>query len=160
MSTGDKATAKRLVFIQIAAALWMVAIGAKLVWLQVKQHESLVSRATRQQQAEINLSPMRGVILDRNGNELARSVSVKSLYASPGDIADASSMADTLADVLDIDRNELYRRLTSGRATVAVKRKLDDKEVDRIEKLGLSGLRFVDEMKRFYVSGANASHVL
>src|SRR5262249_45978349 len=61
---------------------------------------------------------------------------------------------------LDIDRNELYRRLTSGRATVAVKRKLDDKEVDRIEKLGLSGLRFVDEMKRFYVSGANASHVL
>jgi cell division protein FtsI (penicillin-binding protein 3) len=160
MSTGDKASAKRLIFIQIATVLWMTAIGAKLVWLQVRQHDLLVSRATRQQQAEINLSPMRGVILDRNGNELARSVAVKSLYASPGDIANADTMADTLSDVLEIDRDDLYRRLTSGRAAVAVKRKLNDKEVENIRKLELPGLRFVDEMKRFYVSGANASHVL
>src|SRR5215471_2848492 len=160
MSTGDKASAKRLIFIQIVTVLWMTAIGAKLVWLQIKEHDSLVSRATRQQQAEINLSPMRGVILDRNGNELARSVAVKSLYASPGDIADAASMADALAELLDIDRDDLYKRLTSGRAAVAVKRKLDDKEVANVEKLGLSGLRFVDEQKRFYVSGANACHVL
>ena len=160
MSTGDKASAKRLIFIQIVTVLWMTAIGAKLVWLQIKEHDSLVSRATRQQQAEINLSPMRGVILDRNGNELARSVAVKSLYASPGDIANADSMADTLSEALDIDRDDLYKRLTSGRAAVAVKRKLSDKEVESIRKLDLSGLRFVDEMKRFYVSGANASHVL
>jgi cell division protein FtsI/penicillin-binding protein 2 len=160
MATAEKASAKRLTVIQVAIVFWMAAIGVKLVWLQVKEHDTLVSRATRQQQAEINLSPMRGVILDRNGNELARSVAVKSLYASPGDIANAGSMADALSGVLDIDRDELYKRLTSGRAAVAVKRKLDDKEVASIEKLGLSGLRFVDEMKRFYVSGANACHVL
>ena len=140
--------------------MWMAAIGAKLVWLQVKQHDSLVARATRQQQAAINLSPMRGVIYDRNGNELARSVAVKSLYASPGDITDPAGMADKLSDLLDIDRDDLYKRLVSGRAAVAVKRKLDDKEVAGIEKLALPGLRFIDEMKRFYVSGANASHIL
>ena len=138
----------------------MMAIGAKLVWLQVRQHDWLLGRATSQQQAAISLSPLRGVIFDRNGNELARSVEVKSLYASPGDITDAGGMADTLSDVLDIDRDDLYKRLTSGRAAVAVKRKLDDKEVARIEKLGLPGLRFVPEMKRFYVSGASAAHVL
>jgi len=54
----------------------------------------------------------------------------------------------------------LYKRLTSRRAAVAVKRKLDDKEVAKIDKLGLPGLRYVDEMKRFYVSGASAAHVL
>jgi cell division protein FtsI/penicillin-binding protein 2 len=160
MSTINKASEGRITVIQVVIILWMMAIGAKLVWLQVKQHDWLVARAVHQQQAEINLSPMRGVIYDRNGNELARSVAVKSLYASPGDITDAGGMADTLSDLLDIDRDDLYKRLTSRHAAVAVKRKLDDKEVAKVERLGLQGLRFVDEMKRFYVSGASASHLL
>jgi cell division protein FtsI (penicillin-binding protein 3) len=160
MSTITKASDKRLSVIQIVIIVWMVAIGAKLVWLQVKQHAWLVARATRQQQAAITLSPMRGVIYDRNGDELARSVAVKSLYASPAYITDPGGMADTLSDLLEVDRDDLYKRLTSGRAAVAVKRKLDDKEVAKVEKLGLPGLRFIDEMKRFYVSGASAAHVL
>jgi len=160
MSTSDKASDKRLSVIQVVIIVWMMAIGAKLVWLQVKQHDWLVARATRQQQAAINLSPTRGVIYDRNGDELARSVAVKSLYASPADITDAGGVADTLSDLLEIDRDDLYKRLTSGRAAVAVKRKLDDKEVAKVEKLGLPGLRFIDEMKRFYVSGASAAHLL
>lgn len=160
MSTSDKTSDKRLSVIQVVIIVWMMAIGAKLVWLQVRQHDWLVARATRQQQAAINLSPMRGVIYDRNGDELARSVAVKSLYASPADITDAGGMADTLSDLLGIDRDDLYKRLTSSRAAVAVKRKLDDKEVAKVEKLGLPGLRFIDEMKRFYVSGASAAHLL
>ncbi len=161
MSNSDKASDKRLSVIQVVIIVWMMAIGAKLVWLQVKQHDWLVARATRQQQAAINLSPMRGVIYDRNGDELARSVAVKSLYASPADITDAGGLADTLSELLEIDRDELYKRLTtSGRVLVAVKRKLDDKEVAKVEKLGLPGLRFIDEMKRFYVSGASAAHLL
>jgi cell division protein FtsI/penicillin-binding protein 2 len=160
MSTSNKSSEGRITVIQVVIIVWMMAIGAKLVWLQVRQHDWLVARAIHQQQAEINLSPMRGVIYDRNGNELARSVAVKSLYASPGDITDAGGMADTLSDLFDIDRDDLYKRLTSRHAAVAVKRKLDDKEVAKVEKLGLQGLRFVDEMKRFYVSGASASHLL
>jgi cell division protein FtsI (penicillin-binding protein 3) len=160
MSNTNKASDHRLSVIQIVIVVWMVAIGAKLVWLQVKQHDSLVARASRQQQAAIDLSPMRGVIYDRNGDELARSVAVKSLYASPADITDAGGMADKLSSLLEIDRDDLYKRLTSSRAAVAVKRKLDDKEVAKVEKLGLGGLRFVDEMKRFYVSGASAAHLL
>ncbi|HXU39573.1 MAG TPA: penicillin-binding protein 2, partial [Blastocatellia bacterium] len=160
MSTGNKASDKRLSIIQITIVLWMMAIGAKLLWLQVKQHDWLLARAAHQQQAAIDLSPMRGVISDRNGDELARSVAVKSLYASPADIGDAAAAADTLSDLLDIDRDELYKRLMSGRAAVAVKRKLDPDEVAAVSKLSLPGLRFVNEMKRFYVTGRTASHIL
>jgi cell division protein FtsI/penicillin-binding protein 2 len=160
MSTSHNASETRLSIIRIAMILWIAAIGAKLLWLQVKQHDWLLARAAHQQQAVIDLSPMRGIIFDRNGDQLARSVAVKSLYASPADIADPAASADTLSDVLDIDRDDLYKRLTSARAAVAVKRKLTDEEVAEVGKLGLPGLRFVNEMKRFYVTGATASHLL
>ena len=160
MSTSHNASETRLSIIRILMILWMAAIGAKLLWLQVKQHDWLLARAAHQQQAAIELSPMRGLIYDRNGDQLARSVAVKSLYASPADMTDAAAAADSLSDVLDIDRDDLYKRLTSARAAVAVKRKLSDDEVSAVGKLGLPGLRFVNEMKRFYVSGASASHLL
>ncbi|HXU07367.1 MAG TPA: penicillin-binding protein, partial [Blastocatellia bacterium] len=91
MSESHRASGKRLTAIQVVIILWMMAIGVKLLWLQVKEHDSLLARAGRQQQAAIDLSPMRGVIYDRNGNELARSVLVKSLYASPSEIGNAEA---------------------------------------------------------------------
>jgi cell division protein FtsI (penicillin-binding protein 3) len=160
MTTSNRVSEGRIKVIQVVIILWMMAIGAKLLWLQVKQHDWLLARAANQQQAAIELGPMRGVIYDRNGNELARSVTVKSLYASPGDIPDPARAADTLSDLLDVDRDELFKRLTSVRGTVVVKRRLDDKEVAKVEKLALPGLRYVNEMKRFYVGGRSASHVL
>jgi hypothetical protein len=75
-------------------------------------------------------------------------------------MTDAAAAADSLSDVLDIDRDDLYKRLISTHAAVAVKRKLTDDEVAAVGKLGLPGLRFVNEMKRFYVSGATAAHLL
>ena len=157
---GRKASARRVLFIQVFIAAWILIIGAKLIYLQVGDHDRLRARAERQHQAEIELSPTRGVIYDRNGSELARSVEVKSLYASPSEIKDAAAAADRLSALLGIDREALHRRLTSDAVLVAVKRKLTDKEVARIQALSLPGLRFLEEMKRFYVSGQTAAHVL
>jgi cell division protein FtsI/penicillin-binding protein 2 len=137
-----------------------MAIGARLIHLQVGEHAQLRARAERQQQAGIDLSPTRGVIFDRNGNELARSVEVQSLYAAPAKITNPQEAADQLSKLLDLDRDALLKRLTSSQVLVAVKRKLSEAEVERVKALSLAGLQFVDEMKRFYVSGATAAHVL
>lgn len=159
MKTGLE-TGIRHAIIRTIFLAWVVAIGVRLVDLQVYQGEALLARAERQQRATIDLSPKRGVIFDRNGNELARSVWVKSLYAAPSRIQDAARAADDLSRLLQVDREALHRRLTSNAILVAVKRKLSDEEVARVEKLGLEGLEFVGEMKRFYVGGRSASHVL
>jgi cell division protein FtsI/penicillin-binding protein 2 len=166
-NTGSLATAKarkaserRGLIIQVFIAVWILVIGAKLIHLQVGDYDRLRARAERQHQAEIELSPTRGVIYDRSGNELARSVEVKSLYASPAEIQDANRAADRLSALLDVDREALYRRLTSDAVLVAVKRKLTDDEVSRVQALSLPGLRFLEEMKRFYVSGQAAAHIL
>ncbi len=152
---------KRIVVVQGLVLLWILVIGVKLVQLQIANHDSLRARAERQHQASIELSPVRGIIYDRNGTEMARSVAVKSLYASPAELTNADAAADDLAQLLDIDRDALYRRLTStAHVLVAVKRKLTDKEVAEVEKLKIPGLRFIDEMKRHYVAGGAAAHVL
>ena len=161
MRTDNQVSAKRFVVIQVLVIIWVVVIGYRLVKLQVKEHDTLRARAERQQQAAIDLSPTRGIIYDRNGNELARSVEAKSLYASPAEIKDAEAVADRLAEMLDVDRDALYKRLTSKNLVlVAVKRKLTDQEVAQVEALHLGGLRFVNEMKRHYVAGQTAGHVL
>ena len=100
------------------------------------------------------------MIYDRNGNELARSVEGRSLYASPAEIRDPDRAAHELSELLNVDREALYKRLTSDQVLVAVKRKLADREVAEVEKLGWQGLTFVNEMKRHYITGQSAAHVL
>src|SRR2546423_13793826 len=104
MRSDHQVSAKRFIIIQVLVLLWVVVIGYRLVKLQVRDHDTLRARAERQQQAAIDLSPMRGVVYDRNGNELARSVETKSLYASPVEIKDADAVADRLADLRSEER--------------------------------------------------------
>src|ERR1700754_4759152 len=161
MRTDSKISDKRFIVIQVFVIIWVVLIGYRLVKLQVRDHDGLRARADRQQQAAIELSPMRGIVYDRNGSELARSVEAKSLYASPAEIKDAATIADRLAALLDIDRDALYKRLASKNLVlVAVKRKLTDKEAAQVDALKIPGLRFINEMKRYYVAGPSAAHVL
>jgi cell division protein FtsI (penicillin-binding protein 3) len=161
MRKAAKPSNRRLGIIQILIVIWVIVICARLVRLQVSQHEELRGKAERQQQASITLTPKRGVIYDRNGSELARSAQVKSLYATPAEISDAEGCAAKLSRILDMDSDTIYRRLmTKSLAAVAIKRKLTDAEASAVEALSLPGLRFVPEMKRFYVTGATAAHVL
>ncbi len=143
--------------------IWSVAIGAKLYWLQIKQHDSLRARAENQQQDSLQLPPMRGVIYDRNGKELARSSEVKSLYVQPSQLGDLIVATSKLAKALNLDRATLLERMQSRKKSlVVVKRRLTDQEVAQIEKLDLppAGIRFINEMKRFYLNNQTAAHLL
>jgi cell division protein FtsI/penicillin-binding protein 2 len=158
----DKNSNNRTNLIYVLILFWMAAIGVKLVYLQVHQHENLSKRAEGQQEFDVKLSPVRGSIYDRNGNPLAQSTRVKSLYAAPTQIGDPAVAADKLAKLLHIDRDELYERFTSRSraAVVVVKRKLSDDEAARVEAASLPGLHFIGESKRVYAGNSTASHIL
>ena len=151
---------RRFATVVICIAVWITAMGGKLVKLQIADHDRLRERAERQQHFSIDLSPKRGVIFDRSGHELARSAQVKSLYASPSKIGDAEAAAGKLAAALGIDSEALLKRLKSNAVMTAVKRKLTDDEVAAVNALDIPGLRFVNETKRFYVNGPAASQVI
>ncbi len=124
--------------------LWATGIVARLVYLQVLQHDVLVARAESQQSQTIDLNPRRGQILDRHGRVLAYSVDGDVIYAVPSDVRDPEMTASRLCDVLEgcdgEERMSLVQRLDSRRGRAPVVGRLSDTEVDEIAELSQPGL--------------------
>ena len=83
-----------------ALVLWVAGIEARLLTLQVVQHDDLVARAERQQMSTVPAPAKRGEIFDRNGRLLAYSVDADTIYAVPTEISDPAK-----------DRGRVVRRV-------------------------------------------------
>lgn len=144
--------------------VWAVAIEARLVHLQVFQHEALAARARRQQQRTAETLPNRGDIVDRNGRVLAYSVDTESVYAVPGDIDDpaavVSAICGALADCDAAERRRLVERLSGDGAFAYVRRQVPPDQARRVKVLELDGIGFLTESRRFYPNRELAAHVL
>jgi cell division protein FtsI (penicillin-binding protein 3) len=139
---------------------WIAVLIFRLIDLQVFQYGELSTRAKRQQSRSLEISPKRGTVYDRNGHELAVSVAVDSIYAVTQDIAEKGSAATKLAQALGMNRQEILNKLNVERGFVWIKRKMDDAESARVKKLGLPGIYFEKESKRFYPNRELAAHVV
>lgn len=150
----------RLALVIAAFALWSSAIAARLWDLQVVRHDEFVRRAERQQQRVIELDPPRGTVYDARGREMAVSVEVESAFAVPRELGDVGDAAARLAAALGLDRERLRRQLSSDREFVWVARKLDPPQVAAVRGLGLTGVYFLEESKRYYPLRETAAQVL
>src|SRR5947207_5880569 len=106
---------RRALFVAMGLVVWMLAIGARLVQLQVNQHDDLTARARSQQLGSIETNPIRGQLLDRKGRELARSIDTASFFADPSEILNVDETAKRLASVTGQDRVELASRLADAK---------------------------------------------
>ena len=155
-------TPNRRKFVTITALVsaWAFLILARLVYLQIYQFDSLTHQAKRQQERTIEVSPVRGVVYDRNFHPLAMSVEVDSIFAVPSEIPNPDQAAKVLAPVLDMSATEIEKRLTGGRFFSWIKRKVSDTEAKHVRELNLKGIYAQPESKRFYPKRELASHLL
>lgn len=140
--------------------VWGMVVVGRLAQLQLAQGARYRARAQRQQERRIELSPRRGSILDREGRDLAVSVEVSSVYASPDDVTDPSGEARALAPLVGMPEKALAAKLRSEKGFVWLARKLDVGVADRVKELKLPGIRLVPETRRFYPKGSLAGAVL
>jgi cell division protein FtsI (penicillin-binding protein 3) len=147
-----------------ALVLWAAAIEARLVYLQVAQHDELLSRGSRQQRRTIPAPAKRGEILDRNGRVLAYSVDADSVYAVPSEISDAQGVAAQICDALQDcsfeERQTLTERLGRSGAFAYMRRRVTPEQARRVATLQLDGVGFMSESRRFYPNRDLAAHVL
>ncbi|EGO61980.1 stage V sporulation protein D [Acetonema longum] len=151
---------KRLAWLFLFVTLVMIGLAGRLVYLQFFQSSWLTEHAADQRLRHIPVEAKRGIIFDRNGKELAVSVSTESLYAIPAQITDADQTAAKLAAILPLDRHLLVQKLKRRQAFIWLDRKIDDAAAQEIKKLNLPGIGLTQENRRHYPYENLASHVL
>ncbi len=151
----------RVIFVLFfVAGLWgaMVLRGAYLQLLPNPQFEKIKDR---QFSRMIKLSSRRGDILDREGKELAVSVTSYSLFADPKIIKDPYATAIKLAKHFRVSFKSMHRKLRNKkRRFIWIRRRLDHSDYEKIKAWGIRGLAFKEEFKRVYPHQNLASHVL
>lgn len=102
----------------------------------------------------------RADLVDRNGELLARDIPVADLYARPHAFWDKGEAAHELAEVTGSDENRLARMFKGAHPYVLVARQLTPDTQERVMHLGLPGLDFQMDAKRYYPNGRTAAQVL
>ena len=149
--------AKNRIIIAIACfGVFYAVIGGRLVQYGMRSPET-VSSIARPDQLLIS----RPDLMDRNGEVLATDIRTVSLFAEPNKIIDADEAIELLATVLpDLDMRGIHRKLTSKSRFQWLRRQLTPKQQSQILSLGIPGIGFRPETRRFYPGGPTASHVV
>ena len=112
-------------------------------------------------QADDGKSPARADIVDRNGVLLATDLTTISLFAKPRLVDDPKEVAIKIASVIDgVNVGVLTKRLSSKASFVWLKRKLTPGEQNAVNRLGIPGVEFQDEIQRLYPQGNLAAHII
>lgn len=139
--------------------LLLVAFG-RAVKLQVVDQDKLRGLAEDQYVRQVDIPARRGDIFDRRGAPLAASVEVDSVWVDPSLLPDVRAAARALARALHLDAAELTQKLTRARRFAWVKRQVTARESEAVKQLGLPGLGFTKEPKRYYPQRELAAHVV
>lgn len=155
---------RRIAVAACGLLLWSAGIEARLVYLQVIDHADLSARAERQQMRTQPIPAKRGEILDRRGRVLAYSVDADSIYAVPGEIAQAPSAAAALCgalrDCTSKEEQSLADKFKKQRSFVYVRRQVTPDQATRVADLQLEGIGFMTESRRFYPNKELAAHLI
>ena len=136
------------------------ALIGRAFYLQVLNNDFLQEKGESRYRRDLQISASRGRIADRNGDVLAISTPMKSVWAVPSEARLTPQQVRELAMLLEMDAKELQRRLGSEKNFVFLQRQLPPDIGDRIAALKLPGVGQDREYRRFYPSGEMTAHVV
>ncbi len=151
---------KRLVIVFVVVLIVILALIIRLGYIQIVTGEELKKGALEQWTRGIEIKPRRGIIYDRNGKKLAMNISSYTVWASPADIKNSKETAKKVAEVLDMDENIVYEKITKKTNVEKIKQWISKEEAKELRNLNLSGINIVDDNKRFYPYEDFAAYIL
>jgi len=148
-------------FILIALGAGFAVLAGRSLYLQAVKTDFLQEKGDARYSRVLEIPATRGRILDRNGEALAVSTPVKSVWAIPADIEAGSADRRKLAALLSIPQPELQKRLSdTSRDFVYLKRQVPPEVAAAVQALGLKGVHDHPEYRRYYPGGEVTAHVI
>lgn len=165
---------RKLVIILMLVALLMLVL--KAVQLQVLDTQFLQKQARSRHVRTVKIAAYRGQIKDRNGESLAVSVPVGSVWVNPQYCRaktdkklkqictelNHTSKFKQLAKLIGISMDKITRAFdpASNKQFVYLKRHIEPELAEQVKALGLSSVAIIKEFKRFYPTGEVTAHLL
>ena len=153
----------RIRIIVLFISILLITIIGKVFYIQVFQYQKLNKLASSLWSRNLPITADRGLILDRNGKVLASNITTTSLYLVPNQIKNKEEVAQSLAQILDVSYEEMYKHVSKKTSIERVHpegRQLSFEVADEINKLNYDGVYLLKESKRYYPYGNLLSHVL
>jgi cell division protein FtsI (penicillin-binding protein 3) len=141
--------------------LGLIGLIARAVFLQGVNNDFLQKEGAARYSKVVEMSADRGMIKDRNGEILAISAPVASVYADPKLIEITPDQLEQLARLLHMEKSEIERRIYRKKGRfVYLKRWIVPEVAERIADLKIKGIAFETEFKRYYPEGEVAAHIV
>ena len=162
---------RRIVWAFIIFAILIFLLAVRVGWWQIVRGDEMQKAAMNQQMQDEILTPNRGDILDRNGNELAVNLKAYSVWVRRDELVKNKKeeekneifarMADNLAPLINSKPKEIEKTLKdSNTIMVKVKKHINEKQAAKVRDANLRGVSLSEEVKRYYPMGDFLAHVL
>jgi cell division protein FtsI (penicillin-binding protein 3) len=152
----------KLGLMMLIAIITTVVIILRIVYLNTANNDFLAKQLDSRVLRTVTIPAMRGTISDRNGNPLAVSTPVASVWVDPTqlDNIDKDKIAH-LAALLGLSVTDINNKLNQKTKTfVFIKRGITPAKAEQILALGITGIYSMKEYKRFYPYANVTAHVV
>ena len=149
----------RVVMCALLAAFGV--LGARSLYLQSMRTDFLQEKGEARYSRVLEVPGTRGRVLDRNGEALAISTPVQSVWAIPGDVGATGAELKQLSALLGLEQRDLRKKLADpARDFVYLKRQIAPEQAEQVARLGLAGIYQHREYRRYYPGGEVTAHVV
>lgn len=142
-------------------AFGFAVLAVRAFWLQGFNHDFLQQKGEARYGRVVAMPASRGPVKDRNGQPLAISTPVESIWASPEDFEADEPRLRALAKALGVDAAEIRQKVASkDRQFVWLRRHISPEQAVKVMALAVPGVFQQREFRRFYPAGEVMAHVV
>lgn len=152
----------RLVLVATAMGLASVALVGRAAYVQLVDADFYQRQGEARFVREIPIPASRGMITDRNGEPVAVSTPVESVWGNPQELLRHPDRLPELAQALGVSLDTLTSRLSqrADKEFVYLKRRINPDQAKAILARNIPGVFSQREFRRFYPQGEAMAHVL
>ncbi|MEJ2361826.1 MAG: penicillin-binding transpeptidase domain-containing protein [Gammaproteobacteria bacterium] len=154
----------RITVVITVVLLVPVALVLRAFDLHIVDHNFLQSQGNARVLRTLTVSAHRGMIVDRNGEPLAVSTPVDTVWADPQKFKATSEQMDRLARALDLNARDMRKTIRDYRHQkkefVFIKRRINPEIAQQAMNLKIQGLYTKREYRRYYPSAEVAAHLV